>query len=308
MKTTLRLFSIGILSLLVFGIATSTQPALACSGGRTFPLEEAIEYSSVIVRGHIMEVDDSHSNAIMRVSKYLKGEGAEYILLALDNPTNILFRTTRNSGGGCNIHIRRMNIGDEITILLNKQINGSYYFGVNQDYFTDDYLIDYSLANNNSTSLDELGDVIEELTGEPSKQPIPDMPYPLLAPLLITTESGANYLLPIDSSEPVLLNEVQITNRNLGIKRYLYSCWEINCRAWSPNGLDSALIKEDGVTQIFYGTLVSGEGALFPPMQDIVTVWDATPTNVNIGIYRFQLFPDDPFEPIIRAELMEQLF
>ena len=291
MNRIIRLFTIGILSVIIFGIV-SPQDVLACSGGRVITIEEQVEYATHIVSGYIIEVDDYHSNAIMRVNQYLKGAGAEYILLGLDNPENILFREVRNSGGGCDIGVTRMNIGDEITIFLYKQMNGSYnlatrnrIFG-NPDYFTDEIIDTKELAN-----------TIEILTGESSKSPIENMPYPLTAPLLIITELGSDYIIPVDGSEPVA-----ITDRNISGQRYLYNCWEINCRAWSPNGLDSATIKENGFIEV-YRRMVSGEGVLFPPIQDLVTIWDTTSTNVNISIYRFTLFPDEPFNPVARADL-----
>ncbi|HRF93870.1 MAG TPA: hypothetical protein PLZ51_01685, partial [Aggregatilineales bacterium] len=210
MKTTLRFFTIGILSLLVFGMATSTQPAWACTGGYSPTIEEKVGQAPFIVRGHIIEVDDAGSNAIMHVSEYLKGEGAEYILLALDSPTSILFRYTRYSGGGCFYGVSGMRLENEIIIFLSKDINGSYVLASGNYTFTHNYYRDsehHPLLPEGITSLDELSLHIQTFTGQIPQSPIQDMPYPLIAPLFITTELGSEYLIPIDGSAPVTLTD-----------------------------------------------------------------------------------------------------
>ncbi|HRF93871.1 MAG TPA: WD40 repeat domain-containing protein, partial [Aggregatilineales bacterium] len=88
-----------------------------------------------------------------------------------------------------------------------------------------------------------------------------------------------------------------------GINRILHACWEINCQARSHNGLDRAIIEEDKIIQVpFYGNF-SGEGVLFPPIQNIVTIWSTTSDKVTISLHEFKFFPDEPSNTIAETTL-----
>jgi hypothetical protein len=225
MKMTLRFFTIGILSLLVFGMATSTQPAWACSGtGST--VEEDIDYSEFIARGTIGQIDDSEKNGIFSISEYLKGQGEGVILLSSYSPENTL-KDQIYYRGGC-YHGMKLMKNVEVIMFFSKNLDGSY---TPLKYYVDNQRIMWSRSVPTFVlSLDELSQAITYNTQSIPYTPREDYSYyPLFAPLLIITQSGSEYLFPIDRSNPTLLEEDRLNF----LPHEKSACWEANCNAIS---------------------------------------------------------------------------
>ncbi|MCL4252896.1 MAG: hypothetical protein KJ043_03845, partial [Anaerolineae bacterium] len=246
MNRVIRLFSIGILSVFLFGIA-STQDVLACSGGSETPLSELIDKAEIIVQGRIVEIDDSNNNFIVQTDMYLKGAGAEHLLVALYSPANTLNDMYRPDED-CSYPPSGLYKGMELLQFLNRSDGGAYVWSWNglfdDDYYTQDEEITYLDDDQTffTVTYSEFLTVIEDIVGTSPASPNADLPYPMLAPLLITTESGKNYIYPIDKQAPIPMSA-----ELLSLTRQLKpACWERNCRAWSPNGLYSAFLDEDG--------------------------------------------------------------
>jgi hypothetical protein len=295
MKTTLRFFAIGILSLLVFGMATSTQPALACSGGGPSSVNERVDSSAVIVRGRVIETDDSGDNAIMQVKEYIKGRGKEFILLSIVSSTFILNRQLRPDSGGCFYGLLSVYPYDkDIVIFLNKRFDGSYSLSKGNHTNIEFYIADKPLfiyedsvegRIERSVEYNEFVTVVENITGENATLPIQNNPYPLRAPMVITTELGTKYILPIDESPPILPSDLGLYELHLEdflkwLGKFPTNCWTMGCQGVANDFLDRASVISDGVGIEYVSSPFSGgytEGgrgfAFSPTNEGVVAVW-----------------------------------
>lgn len=293
MNRVIRLFSIGILSVFLFGIA-STQDVLACSGGQPSSINELVDYASVIVRGHIIERDDSGQNAIMQVTEYLKGEGNEYILLGIFSPSSIINTRLRFSGGGCFYGISRLPQDREIIIFLNRYFDGSYKLAgshhTNEDYYKQQPSIvvwedRFGVRTYRAVTFEDFTSIIQHIVGTAPTLPTLNNHYPLRAPIVIATEQGTKYIFPIDESLPILPSEIGFSERLLEIfSEWLgtsaTNCWTIGCRGRSNILLDRAQITHEGVgieytaSPFSGGYTNGGKGFAFSPTnQGIIAVW-----------------------------------
>lgn len=264
MKTTLRFFSIGILSLLVFGMATSTQPALACSGIGTTVAED-IDDSDFIARGTIGQIDDSEKNGIFSISEYLKGQGEGVILLSSYSPQNTL-RDQIYYRGGCN-HGMNLVKNAEVIMFFSKNLDGSYN---PLKYYVDNQRIMWSRSVPTFVlSLDELSQAITYNTQSLPYTPREDYSYyPLFAPLLIITQSGSEYLFPIDRSNPILLE----ADRLNFLPHEKSACWEANCNAISLT-YRIALKPETVHDESGLSRNIDGNAFLLSPQAPFIAVW-----------------------------------
>jgi len=267
MNRIIRLFTIGILSVIIFGIA-STQDVLACSPYGT-TVEENIHYADFIVRGVISYIDDSNKNGILAVTEYLKGEGEGVILLSSYAPRDTR-RDVVDYRGGCN-HGMTLVQNTEIIMFLSKNLDGSYapfaYYSENQRVVwsrtTPAFVI----------SLDELGEAITYYdTQLQSYIPRENYRYyPLFAPLLITTQTNSNYLFPVDRGSPILLET--INSQFLPIEQS--ACWKIDCTAISLTY--TLTINHLGkIWDVYKSNLLghlNGDAFLLSPWAPFVAVW-----------------------------------
>ena len=295
MNRIIRLFTIGILSVIIFGIAT-TQSVRACSGGSDTPLNTLIDNAEIIVHGQIIETDDANNNFILQVDTYLKGTGAEHLLVALYSPANTLQDIYRRDGD-CSYPPSDLYKGMELLQFLNRRNDGAYVWSrhglFDKDYYENQEITYLSDDGTYATvTYDEFLTTIQDYVGASPTPPDTNSPYPMLAPLLITTESGKHYLYPIDKQAPV-----QISDELLSLTRQFKSaCWEWNCKAWSPNGVYSALLDEEGNVIINPNSgeseQVLGEKAnafLFSPSNDAIATVTQTDNNITVRIYVFYL-------------------
>ncbi len=300
MTRIIRLFTIGILSVLLFGVA-STQDVLACSGGRSSSINELVSYADVIVRGRIIETDDSYQNGVMQVSEYIKGEGNEFILISAVSPEFISYIRLRYSGGGCFTGISGFPKGREIIIFLDKNFDGSYGLAnrnhVDADYFLLDYGIyvleeRFGVRVSRGVEYDEFVNVIQNITKEDTSLPTENNSYPLHAPLFLITKSGTEYIIPVDNSSPILFSTLGLhENRILWFRKKPTHCWNVNCLGEASNHLDKAKITANSIEISYYitETIEGGQGFAFSPtFNGFVATW-AKPVNnpITIGIYRY---------------------
>jgi len=293
---------------IIFGIA-STQDVLACSGGQPSSINELIDYASVIVRGHIIAKDDSGQNAIMQVTEYLKGEGNEYILLGIISPSSIINTRLRFSGGGCFYGISALPQDREIVIFLNKYFDGTYKLGgshhTNEDYYKQQPTIGvwedrFGIRSYREVTFENFISIIQRIVGTAPILPTMNNPYPLRAPMVITTELGTKYILPIDKSPPILPSELDMYEPHLdeflewlGISET--SCWTSGCRGRSNILLDRAQITHEGVgieytaSPFSGGYTKGGKGFAFSPTnQGIIAVWKNRRTAIRGNLIEYE--------------------
>ncbi|MBZ0291911.1 MAG: hypothetical protein K8L99_05015, partial [Anaerolineae bacterium] len=299
------LILIGMLTALV-----QVSPALACSGGVPLTLPELVEEAEVIVQGHFEILDDAGQNGVMQVQSYLKGgPGPTHILLSLYTPPGIESTQERFSGGGCFYGVSpALQASEEIVIFLQRKADGSFELAprhfTNPMYYpfaTDDSPIrvflnaegrvfTYDEAHYAITSdsipltLDEFANHITEANGEEVQPPLENSPYPLFAPLLLTTTTGSRYRLPVDGSDPLLLTDDDLH----ALRRHDPACATIGCTGFSPNGMDFAQIqlRDDQPTLVLmYGSPIPGEAFVFSSTSDALAVWVTQHDSAQIQVY-----------------------
>ncbi len=281
-------------------------PVLACSGGLPTTVAKLIDNAEVVVHGRLALVDDAEQNGILQVKSYLTGEpGPEYIFLSLYEPAQVRGFQERFSGGGCYYGVSPgLPVGEDIIIFLQRNTNGSYSLAPrhhsNPDYyyFSEDsptsvvFLVsEYDEASPNGYHYEtktvnqaDFIDLIAELSGEQPQPPLDSSPYPLFAPLLLTTASGTHYLLPVDGAEPVALTPENIRT----LRRDNPGCSAIGCVGFSPNGVDRAHLDwqdGEGLITLTYGDTITGDAFLFSPTSDALAVWVTQHGSSQIQIY-----------------------
>lgn len=298
MRHILRLFILSILSVFIFGVA-SPQDVLACSGGYPSSINERLAYSDVVIRGRVIETDDSGDNAIIQVKEYIKGKGDEIILVSIVSKSFILSRRLRPNSGGCFYGLLSVYPYDkDIVIFLNKSFYGSYGLSKGNHTNIEFYIADelmyiyedrFGVRVTRSVDYDEFVDIVEAITSENASQPTANHHLPLRAPLFITTEFGTKYILPIDDSQPISLKSLvesqQVYEESIPwFGRKPTQCWQMGCLAISESGLDRLEITENG----FYRT--SADGFAFSPSLDGVIAFWRTNQNypVTIRIHRYE--------------------
>lgn len=259
----------------------------ACSGPGTAygPLMDTLLNVDTIVVGQFTELDDMNLNGIFRVQSYLMGESnSEYLVLAL-NPTWSIERRLqgRSVSGECTSVSAPFTLGETTVAFLKHYPDGAYrWIGVGDGFYSfptaESKVTIFSQYPDSSQSgswqdfsLSELLSYVEERTGQPARQPQSD-DYPLTIPLMVLTESGSGYLVPVDGSSPT-----QLTDEEIERYRSPEGCSTPPCTAYSPNGLDTATLISQGeqLTVIPPGLIFQGDAVLFSPMSDILAFWNA---------------------------------
>lgn len=287
------------------------SPVLACSGGSSLTLTRLVDEADVIVRGQLEVLDDAGQNGVMRVSAYLKGgPGPAHILLSLHPPAQIEAIQERYSGGGCFYGVSpALQTGEEIVIFLQRKVDGSFmlaprhfsnpmYYPFPRDHspirvflnaeghvFTyDENRYSAITADSIPLTVGEFAAHITEVSGQQVQSPLEDRPYPLFAPLLLTTTAGSRYLLPVDGSEPLALTLEDMRT----LRRYNPGCHSIDCAGFSPNGIDNAflhLLDNNPVIRLTYREEVQGDAFLFSSTGDALAVWVIQHDLAQIQVY-----------------------
>lgn len=282
-----------------------TETTLACSGPGQSPLQTVFEVAETAVIGTFVEFDTYNYNAVFQVQSYLMGEpGPEYILLALNDPVLIEDSLQVRSRSGQCPRIQNLLDQTEVSILfLNRQIDGSYTWmgrgsGLYQFEMTNTVLpIFYEIVPTaeqpyivRDFTQSELRRYIFGRTGQKPHPPLFEQPYPTKTPLMITTDTGNQYLLSIDGSNPVLLTDQQVQET----QPYPTGCSPAPCNAQSPNRLDIAELRPNDepaeewmslITDSRHLPIFQGEALLFSPTSYHIAVWDKNSIEVHTLYY-----------------------
>jgi hypothetical protein len=210
----------------------------ACSGGGPGPtLKQILSSASTIVRARVVESDTAKQNYILQVESYLSGEaGPEFLLLANNSPEIVQGLIDTNVGGGDCIWfsdpLPEFKVG--YFILGEPSPDGAYHATSYRLVIWEDsfpvVLRDTDFAVTDIFDQLKFEQFLRDLRNSPPLEPLPKSRYPSTAPLLVTTENGDEYILPVSAAElaPVgtdLLAEYIPTWIGLDYE-------EISCRSW----------------------------------------------------------------------------
>ncbi len=305
-----------LLSLTVF--AAPAQTAYACSGG---PPPLSINYlmqHSLIVKATVVETDDASINAVLRVDSYLNGgNGDQYLLYQRNDQVLSAVYVGHGYGTGCTYSgAERIQLGMTSYFALERHADGSYHdvdlllfpiFPIYPLPFTETRTV-YVLAdpaseegNSDSVTPVEVAseqaflDVLREYGAVNIVPPDEEQQFrPLLAPLLITTDTGAQYQLPVDRRDPVLLEHpVTLAAHPANAYPDLYAlppyCAEVGCRLSTPDySLYAEHTDADAITiGVPYGDCVGlqvlpGQAFAFSSTSESMLVWNADHLDVYL--------------------------
>lgn len=297
-----------LLCALAILVLVPNHETFACSGpGYIPPIEEAVESADLVVRARVLWVDDSGYNGRLEALTYYKGQlRPKQIAMVQSPPSQIAFYYNRYSGGGCDTLGKKLNTGETIYTALVRNVDGSYKTAVHPTQFSDSVLI-YAFPTVASTVIVHLRDKLQvdgqwstmpatytepefirllETKAGTAKAPTGDY-VPTSAPLLLTTTQGTQYFMPVDAQQPLHIdslppdslrrnpNSTYANRQGLGA----IGCDRIGCTAYSPNGLDKAVIGQDGmITRILAEThtpvMLSGSAFVFSPTSDTIVTWN----------------------------------
>jgi hypothetical protein len=302
----IRMRRILILSLLILVFShVMTQPAMACSGGPA-PwndwLPMLLERTDVVVTGSYVRLDDLGVNGIFRVDKYVVGTGSEYLLIqAISHEfiENALF-THRylSSCGGPSIH----NV-------LSEQAKYTYFLTRGRDGI---YSITHSRSFPNSQSTTSIWDrdrgevklttsafhaQIATVAGTQLRTPDSDTFQPRTTPILLTTERGQHYLLPVDTTVLVPIPDDEVVD----IRRDQTQCGPPPCTVYSPNQLDKVYLQSSseapnlnlGISTVVESVAV-GERIVFSATSDTYALWHDDQIHIHALWYPALGYPTNP--------------
>lgn len=320
------------LAALILLLLHPITPALACSGGGNIPLQDRIEASDYVAKVRVVETDEVGRNVIVEVESYLSGEaGPSHLFIGGMPPSHVqrtlIDRAPSEECGGYKGAFDELHIGDTFYAVLAHTPLGKYY-GVPEVLFNADF-IQFPTPDStvfvvfpdgefdDSVTEPEFLDIVADITGSSPLPPLPDSPYPARSPLLITTQSGADYLLPLDGGEPLLITEQVLSDVILSgymartpwsmwgerLFPLLASCPDMDCFALHP--LNTAFLPgEDRILLTWgrEGELV-GQQILVSPAAEAAAVWNGDTLNVYllrtfIPFLHYRQPSDNPFPDV----------
>lgn len=242
-----------MITLCLILIVAPFTPVTACSGGG-YSLQSLLDYSDTIAVGQFVDLDNQKMNGTFQVENYLSGSiTPEYMLLSVNKITDVeRYFENRTMGGECPYIKQGLGKGSRFIVFGNRQQDGSFMVVAlfadvpdsKLEFFYPDHKPDETVNNIVSFSLDELQNFL--ISERLASLTVPDKtaPYPLTAPLLITTAANSSYLLPVDGSKVVKLSADDIA-----VYTFPTSCNTPECKAFLPNHLDRATLLGDDETE-----------------------------------------------------------
>ena len=300
--------------LVLLNIVGYALPVSACSGGPP-PWDEWVKWllanSDVVVVGQYSQLDDANANGIFHVQSYLQGSGGEYLVISA--------RDTRDIENG--LHVERYHYTcsspsikqttGTYVYFLKRQNTGIYviqhesYFAspdtATSNYYTKDYV---------ETKLDSAGFSadISSRVGSMPKKPQADTPYPRTTPILLTTESNQNFLLPVDNTNLIAIPDDELVD----LRRDQYDC-SSPCTAYSPNGLDKVYLQTErdephdphdlGYIDHVVGSVAVGQRIVFSATSDSYALWKNDQIQMYALWYPKLGYPYEPMGSLLTPEL-----
>lgn len=198
------------------------DPARACSSGGIEPstdLDLLVSESTIIVKANILRTDLGNRNAILNVERYLKGTGGNTIFLVQAPPIEDYRYRVGFGNGSCVSNGARLFVGDAAYFFLVRKLDGTYTNttrnkfedSVFQFQQVDDRILillpeaEDSTGPKTTVNESEFVQMISELAKTPPSAPVVPSEVPFTAPILIKTQAGKSYLMPVDRGPLVAL-------------------------------------------------------------------------------------------------------
>ena len=241
----------------------------------------------VVVVGQYDTLDGANANGVFRVQSYLKGSGAEYLVIntleaaSVENKMKVE-RFYYSCGGGSAI----LKPSGTYIYFLNARDTGMYRVYDSQYFATSDAKVDVSQYRTESIEFTraEISEQISDLVGAAPRNPDTDAPYPRTTPILLMTESSENFMLPVDRTKLVQVADDEL----LDLRKDQHECSTSPCAAYSPNGLDKVYLQPEGSEPLSVNELLRyvesnafGSRLVFSPTSDTYALW----TDDQIQLY-----------------------
>ena len=193
---------------------------MACSRWEFAPIDDVVEYRDVVVSGTVDYVDHLGANFVLKVDRYFKGSGGEYISVVYWRPALVYANSVRDYDQGC-LSVgwggHRLRRGDYGYFALGREENGTYDYSEkniwipgevdpSQQLDSSEEWVEFKLHWRSEYELESPAPVKDfeklllQLSKEAETRPPDDNNYPLMRYLKITTESGNRYRLNPDYS------------------------------------------------------------------------------------------------------------
>lgn len=196
---------------LFWALISFVTPAFACGGYYPTSIEYAAT-SYAFVKAEVVAVDEIDINAILKVDRYLRGSGAEYIVI-MRHPPALQHAAERRYDFGCLYSGRTppyWQKGSHGYFPLSLNSDGTYRDHVNvatsAHYIPENGYVEFFSDNedeydgNAILPVEEFESLVLQLSGQGQSKAPRSNPYPLMRFLNITTELGERYRLNPDRS------------------------------------------------------------------------------------------------------------
>ena len=297
MRRLFRLVVFVPLVVLFIGVA-DVSDVYACSGGGTITLESLLERVDYVVKAQPVEIDTIRQNAILQVESVLVGEPLPEHIMFVQNESYIAEGILSHwFSGVCLTFGQEIPTATPSYFLIARHPDGSYRGVAHLTHFTfpnNDEPTNLSIQGRYFESLEvtesEFIALIADLSNDIPVSPTPDTPYPLYSNLLIETQAGTRYLLPVDGRPPIIVDEdlIDSMQQDLFESETIWDegYWETapcignNCDTISPNNVFRAEQNND---IIFIGAeTYEGQALLFSSTNDAIAVWNDTNIIIHI--------------------------
>ncbi len=284
----------------------SSPPVYACSGGHPPTLRDVVEPAQIAVKAQVIQTDEASLNGILRVETYLfGGPGPEYLLLQQRNPADFLYLyENRGGSGGCATPGPRLTAVGWRYLFLIRNADGTYRNSLIPTQFNNGWL-HYPLSDDATMTINEqTGDdggyqqrdvteaefvaLVQQYREATATPPVPDAPYPLPAPLLLETDTGQQFILPVDG-DPAYAPEQPLWRshrRRLGQYVEGITACASDCTIVSADGTAPAVKSGAQIQWGTPGTVTAGEATgeafMLSPTNDLVAVWEGDSLAVHL--------------------------
>ena len=287
--------------ILVSALLSLGSPVFACGSGYLVTLED-ITYYDVIVAATVVDVDDVGMGEILKVDRYFKGTGGEFLVEMPYPPALQVATHVRRYDTGCLYDARPSKprqIDDFRYLGLSANGNGTY--SIRSVYSPKGGIVEFYSENEGNVTLlvDEFDALLLELSGQSETTKPRSNPYPLMRFLNITTESGERYRLNPDRSvtwrDPAIYPSAisndgshvmfRLDDGELGFQYLATSKQRLAPWLQVEESAESADGRQDSTALLAkYGWLhpVSGQFAQFSPNGNFVAVQEETRLAVHL--------------------------
>lgn len=301
-----RQFGLLLIAALVVipALLTGARTAWACSGPPT-TLNVMWESSTHLVRARLVEADAAGQNSIVLVESSLgESQLPEYILVQMQTPANTqgLFDQFFMAGG-CTFAASPLPEHAPVYLYVSPLDNGAFRSGfvLGPDYYqfsaaqpTQVVHLDRDANHDGQIAFEEIEEravdeaefvaLAEEIAGLSFAPPRADAPYPVTAPLVVETEDGGLWFVPLDLSAPSPIELAEIGDLYAGLLDLFHEVigdcaphGEVACEVRPEPGYQTFRLYRDGEPGVFlnrYGYPLESGDLLINSTAGTALIWD----------------------------------